>query len=49
MAGRWDEVEEHMNAVIPEPGITLDTRLFSENVIVLTLEVSDNLLEAFGE
>ena len=42
----WDEIEKDMNTVVPEPRITLDTGLLGENIIVLTLEVSDDFLEA---
>jgi hypothetical protein len=35
-----------MHTVIPEARVTLDTRLLSQNVIVLTLEVANNFLEA---
>jgi hypothetical protein len=34
-----------MNTVVTEAGITLDTRFFSQNIIVLTLEVANDLLE----
>ena len=47
MAGWGDEVEEGVDTVIPEARITLDTRLLSKNVVVLTLEVANDLLEAF--
>ena len=35
-----------MDTVVPEARVTLDTRLLSENVVVLTLEMANNLLEA---
>ena len=41
-----DKVEEGMNPVVAEARVTLDTRLLSENVVVLTLEMANNLLEA---
>ena len=46
MAGGCDEVEECVYAVISEAGVTLDARLFCEDVVVLTLEVSHNFREA---
>lgn len=45
MTGRRDEVQQSMDSVIPETGITFDARLFGKNVVVLTLEVADNFLE----
>lgn len=45
MAGRCNEVEQHVDTIVPESRVTLDAGLFSENVIVLPLEVSDNLGE----
>ena len=46
MASRRDKVEEGMNTVVPEPGVTLDTRLLGQDVVVLSLEVANNLGEA---
>ena len=43
MSGRGDEVEKRMHPVIPEPGVSLDSRLFCEDVIVLTFEISNYL------
>ena len=34
-----------MHSVVSEARITLDSRLFSQNVIVLTFEVANNFLE----
>lgn len=34
-----------MDTVVPEARVTPDARLLSENVIILTLQVADNLLE----
>ncbi len=43
---RWgDEVEEDVNAVITESWVTLDTGFLCKNIVVLSLEVSDNLAE----
>lgn len=46
MSCRRDEVEQSVNSVVTEAGITLDTRLFGQDIIVLTLEVPDDFLEA---
>jgi hypothetical protein len=46
VAGRGDEIEKRVDTVVSEAGITLDTRLFRQDVIVLALEISDNLGEA---
>jgi len=37
MAGRGDKIKESMDTVVAESGVTLDTRLLGENIIVLTL------------
>ena len=46
MAGRGDKVEKGVDTVVSEARITLDTRLFRQDIIVLALEVSDNFGEA---
>ena len=46
MSSGRDEVEQGMDTVVAETRVTLDTRLLSENVVVLTLEMANNLLEA---
>jgi hypothetical protein len=43
MAGRSDEVQRSVHAVVSEARVTLDTRLLGENIIILPLEVSDDL------
>jgi hypothetical protein len=43
MTSRGDEVEHGMNTVVPETGVTLDTRFLRQNVIVLPFEVSNDL------
>ena len=48
MAGRRDKVEESVNAVVPESRVTLDTRLLSQDIVILALEVANNLGEAAG-
>ena len=40
MTSWGDKVEESVDPVVAEAGVTLDTRLFSENVIVLSLNVT---------
>ena len=46
MAGRRNEVEQCVHPVVTEARVTLDTRLLSEDVIVLALEVANDFLEA---
>lgn len=46
MAGRGDEIEHGMNPVVPEAGVTLDTRLLRQNIIILSLEIPHDLREA---
>ncbi len=46
MTGRRDEVEKCVNTVVAEAGVTLDTRLLGEDIVVLALKVANNLLEA---
>jgi len=45
MARGGDEVEESVDTVVPEARVTLNTRLFSQDIIVLTLEISNDFLE----
>lgn len=40
-----NKVEQGMYSVVSESGVTLDTRLFSQNVVVLTFQIANNLLE----
>ena len=35
-----------MNTIVPEPWIALDPRLFSKDVIVLALKISNNFRKA---
>ena len=46
VTSRCDEVQQDVYAIVPEARVTLDPRLLCENSIVLTLEISYNLLEA---
>lgn len=48
MTSRGNEVEHSVNTVVPESGVTLDTRLHGQNIIILSLEVADDLREAAG-
>ena len=45
MASRSDEVQKCVNTVVSEAGVTLDTGLLGEDVIILTLEIATNLGE----
>ena len=45
MSSGRDEVEQGMDTVVAETRVTLDTRLLSENVIVLAFEIANNFLE----
>jgi hypothetical protein len=47
VAGGSDEVEQRMNTIVAEAGITLDTGLLCKNVVVLSLEIANNFTEAF--
>lgn len=42
MAGWCDEVKEDVYTIIPESRVTLNTRFFGKNAIVLSLEVSND-------
>jgi hypothetical protein len=46
MASRGDEVEESVHSVVAEARVTLDTRLFSENIIILPLNVAGDFTKA---
>lgn len=46
VTSRGDEVEKRMDTVIPETRVTLDTGLLGENVVVLSLQVTHDFLEA---
>lgn len=45
VTGWSDEVKENMDTVVADARVTLDTRLLSENGVVLPLEVADDLTE----
>ena len=46
MTGRCNEVEQAVNTVVSESGVTLDSGLLGNNVVVLSLNVFNNLAEA---
>jgi len=46
VAGGCDEIKEHVDTVVSEAGVTLNSRLLRKNIIILALEVADNLAEA---
>lgn len=46
MAGWSDEVEQGVDSVVSEARVTLDARLLGQNVVVLSLEVSNDFGEA---
>ena len=46
MASWCDEVEQGVNAIVAETGVTLDTGLLCKNIIVLSLEVTDDFTKA---
>src|SRR5205085_7835708 len=45
MTGRSDEVEKGVDSVIPESGVSLNPGLFSEDIVVLSFQVTGD----FGE
>lgn len=49
VASWGDEVKEGVYAVVPEAGVTLDTRLLREDIVILPLEVTDNFLKPVYE
>lgn len=46
VASGRDEIEEGVDPVVPKTGVTLDARLFRENIVVLALEIAHDFLEA---
>jgi hypothetical protein len=47
MASGSDKVEQGVDTIVTEAGITLDTGLLCENVIVLSLQIANNFTKAF--
>lgn len=46
VTSRGDEVQQSVNSVIPETGVTFNTRLLSKDVIVLAFKMTNDFLEA---
>ena len=46
VSGRSDKVEEGMDTIVAEARVTLDARLFREDIVVLTLNIPCNLSKA---
>lgn len=46
MAGRRDEIKQGVHPVVLETGVTLDSRLLGEDIVVLTLNVAHDFLES---
>lgn len=46
MSCRGDKVEKSVDTVVPETWVALDTRFFSQNIVVLTLEIANYFLKA---
>lgn len=46
VSSRRYEIQKSMHSVVFGTAVTLDARFFSQNVVVLALEISDNFLEA---
>jgi hypothetical protein len=44
-----DKVEENVDTVVPEAWVTLDSRFFGKNIVILAFEVSDDFTEAGGQ
>jgi len=46
MTSGRDEVQDGVYPIIFEPGITFNARLLSQDIVILTFEVSEDLLKA---
>jgi hypothetical protein len=46
MTGRRDEVQQSMHSVVSGPRVSLDPGFFSEDLVVLPLEIGRDFLEA---
>jgi hypothetical protein len=46
MASRGNEVEKNVDTVVPKTRITLNSGFLSENIVILSLEISNNLRKA---
>jgi hypothetical protein len=49
VTSRLDKVEQSVNSVIPESGVSLDPRLLGQDIIILPLEIRRDLLEAAAQ
>ncbi len=49
MTGGGDKVKECMNTVVSKAGVTLNTGLFSENIVILAFKVANNFLKTTME
>jgi hypothetical protein len=45
MTSGGNEVQKGMNSIIPETRVTLDTRLFRQDIIILAFKMTNDLLE----
>ena len=45
LTSRLHKVQKHMHTVIPEPRVSLNPRLFRENIIILPLKITADLAE----
>lgn len=46
MTSRGNEVQHGVYSIVPESGVSLDTRLLGQDVVILSLEIPNNLREA---
>lgn len=49
MTCRGNEVQHSVYTVVPESGVTLDTRLLGQDVVILSLEITHDLREAWSK
>jgi hypothetical protein len=42
MASRSDKVEKGVDSVIPESWVSFDSRLFGENIVILSFQITSN-------
>lgn len=42
MTSRGNEVQHSMHTVVPESGVSLDTRLLGQDIVILSLKITDN-------
>lgn len=46
MTSRGNEVQHGVYSIVPESGVSLDTRLLGQDVVILSLEIPNNLRKA---